>query len=95
MSLTRSERSASREGEPVFILRRLSSAWEVMVCDSLLLCSPSLYERSQALRFAVFVVNRKTNLAFLHRILYSWEKELWQPRGNVVQTAVIPTSVVT
>lgn len=85
MSLTCSELSVSHEGEPAFILRRLSSAWEVIVCDSLLLYSPSLYERSQALRFAVFVANRKTNLAFLHMILYSWEKELWQPQGNVVQ----------
>lgn len=49
---------------------------EVIACDSWLLCSPGLCERSEALRFAVFVPNRKTNLAFLHIIPYSWEKEL-------------------
>lgn len=88
------ELSVSYEGEPVFILRSFSSAWKVIACDSLLLYSPSLYERSEALRLAVFVSNRKTNLAFLHIILYSWEKLLWQPKGNAVQTKAIPMNVL-
>lgn len=68
------ELSVSYEGEPGFILQCFSSAWKVITDDSLLLYSPSLYERSEALRLAVFVSKRKTNLAFLHIILYSREK---------------------
>lgn len=91
MSLKCSKLSVSYE--PVFILQCFSSSWKVIVCDSLLLSSPSLYKRSKALKFTVFVLNRKTNLAFLHIILYSWEKALWQPKGRAVQTVVIPTDV--
>lgn len=93
MPLKCSKLSVSYEGEPVFIPRCFRSAWKVIVCDSALLSSPSLYERSEALRFAVFVPNGKTNLAFLHIILYSWEKALWQPGGSAVQTIAIPTDV--